>query len=184
MRTRLDHRRGAPAVAWTKRLPACKARSGGVAIWPDDERRRSRCPWGMSVGVRLRPLKSVVNGTVVARPARTTVAGPRSVGIRSTLGLPRTCAVTSRGMRTVCEQMVSRVALPGERAADPFGRLWDGWRGRGSVGPVGCTHSWSNPTGWLTGSGRLGARRSKTRRTPCPVPSQVSPKSARMLHGR
>jgi hypothetical protein len=24
-------------------------------------------------------------------------------------------------MRTVCEQMVSRVALPGERAADPFG---------------------------------------------------------------
>jgi hypothetical protein len=28
MRTRLDHRRGAPVVAWTKRLPACKARSG------------------------------------------------------------------------------------------------------------------------------------------------------------
>jgi hypothetical protein len=31
-------------------------------------------------------------------------------------------------MRTVCEQMVRRVGLSGERAADPFGRLRDGWR--------------------------------------------------------
>jgi hypothetical protein len=30
---------------------------------------------GLSVGVRLRPLTSVVNGTVVARPVRTAVAG-------------------------------------------------------------------------------------------------------------
>jgi predicted metalloprotease len=29
---------------------------------------------GLSVGVRLRPLTSVVNGTVVARPVRTTLA--------------------------------------------------------------------------------------------------------------
>ena len=41
---------------------------------------------GLSVGVRLQPLASVVNGTVVARPVRTTVAGPRGVGIRSTAG--------------------------------------------------------------------------------------------------
>jgi hypothetical protein len=49
MRTRLDHRRGAPVVAWTKRLPACKARSGMPATWSDDRRRRSQpawhCPW-------------------------------------------------------------------------------------------------------------------------------------------
>src|SRR4030095_11606076 len=37
--------------------------------------------------------------------------------------------------------------------------------------------------GWLIGSGRLGDRRPKTRRTPCPVPTQGSPKSARTLHG-
>jgi hypothetical protein len=40
----------------------------------------------LSVGVRLQPLASVVNGTVVARPARTTVAGPRSVGMRPAAG--------------------------------------------------------------------------------------------------
>jgi hypothetical protein len=45
---------------------------------------------GLSVGVRWGPLASVcVNGTVVARPARTTVAGPRGVGIRSTPGEAR-----------------------------------------------------------------------------------------------
>jgi Alpha/beta-hydrolase family len=38
-------------------------------------------------------------------------------------------------------------------------------------------------TGWPTGSGRLGGRRPKTRRTPWLVPTQASPKSARMLHG-
>src|SRR5215218_7089078 len=111
---------------------------------------------GMSVGVRLRPLSPVVNGTVVARPARTTVAGPRSVGIRSTLGLPRTCAVTSGGMRTVCEQTVRRVALPGERAADPFGRLRDGWRGRGSVGSAGCTTHGAIQLGGLPAPAGLG----------------------------
>jgi hypothetical protein len=39
--------------------PACKARSGRIAIWPDDERRRSRarwpCPW-LSAGDQPGPL--------------------------------------------------------------------------------------------------------------------------------
>jgi hypothetical protein len=34
-------------------------------------------------------------------------------------------------------------------------------------------HSRSNPTGWLSGSGRPGDRRRETRRTPWPVPRRV-----------
>jgi hypothetical protein len=40
----------------------------------------------LSVAVRSRPAMTAVNGTVVARPVRTTVSGPRGVGIRSTAG--------------------------------------------------------------------------------------------------
>jgi hypothetical protein len=41
---------------------------------------------GLSVGVRMRPLVSLVNGTVVARPARMTFVRPGSVGTDSTAG--------------------------------------------------------------------------------------------------
>jgi hypothetical protein len=40
----------------------------------------------LSVAVRMRPLASVVNGTVVARPARMTFVRPGSVGTDSTAG--------------------------------------------------------------------------------------------------
>jgi hypothetical protein len=40
----------------------------------------------LSVVVPWIPVGTAVNGMVAARPARTTVAGPRSVGVRSTAG--------------------------------------------------------------------------------------------------
>jgi hypothetical protein len=66
--------------------PACKARSGRIIICPDDERRRLRPPLVLSVGVRSEPLATVVNGTLVAWPVRTTVAGPAGLGSSSTTG--------------------------------------------------------------------------------------------------
>jgi hypothetical protein len=41
---------------------------------------------GLSLGVRMRPLVSLVDGTVVARPARMTFVRPGSVGTDSTAG--------------------------------------------------------------------------------------------------
>jgi hypothetical protein len=40
----------------------------------------------LSVGVRWGPVRTSVNGTVVARPARTTLVRPGSVGTGSTAG--------------------------------------------------------------------------------------------------
>jgi hypothetical protein len=40
----------------------------------------------LSVGIRWGPVGTAVNGTVVARPARTTFVGPASVGTDLTTG--------------------------------------------------------------------------------------------------
>ena len=52
-------------------------------------------------------------------------------------GYPRMCAVTSGGMRTVCEQMVRRGGPAGRAGRRPVRPLRDGWRGSRSDGPAG-----------------------------------------------
>jgi hypothetical protein len=76
----------------------------------------------------------------------------------------------------------AQVALPGERAADPFGHYGMAG-GAAALSDLLDVPLAEQSNGWLTGSGRLGDRRPKTRRTPWLVPTQASPKSARMLHG-
>jgi hypothetical protein len=79
------------------------------------------------------------------------------------------------------------VFAPFPADTDYLGRPEQAWmlnfrvRDLDAIGPAGCTTR--GATGWLSGSGRLGDQTPETHRTPWPVPTQGSPKSARMLHG-
>jgi glyoxylase I family protein len=79
------------------------------------------------------------------------------------------------------------VFAPFPADTDYLGRPEQAWmlnfrvRDLDAIGPAGCTTR--GATGWLSGSGRLGDQTPETHRTPWPVPTQGSSKSARMLHG-
>jgi hypothetical protein len=67
----------------TNRPPACKASSGRCCHLRGRGTSQVEAASWLSVVVCSGPLRAVVNGTLVARPARTTLVGPGSVGTSS-----------------------------------------------------------------------------------------------------
>jgi hypothetical protein len=89
----------------SRTTPAPKASPSRTTTLGDGESGRSRLPWHLSLGVRSGPVATVVNGTLVARPARTIAVELGGVWrrldhrVRPVPGHPPPCGLASQWRR-------------------------------------------------------------------------------------